>query len=313
MSGLKSAPKALLDLEATAQGKASLSVVEGGTFTIDLSLFVDGAPKDEQRTVPCLCFIVTYQDRDDQQRRIIYDLGMRRDITSYPQRIQYQLDHHYPLKVLPDVKQRLLDGGLSPDDIDQVILSHMHWDHTGTPSDFPNATISVGHGSLALLDGPPDERNAHNNFSKDLFHGLTTQEFPDPNHSSDWKAMGGRSILDVTGQGFIYVVDSPGHLAGHVSMLARLGERKWVLLIGDSCHDSRLLSGDRVIAQWQDVEGFACCVHGDKDAATQTLEAFRMWKKAAEECGIDLHVIFAHDLDWARAHSEAFLPGIYSF
>jgi hypothetical protein len=79
MSGLTSAPKALLDLEATAQGKASLSVVEGGTFTIDLSLFVDGAPKDEQRTVPCLCFIVTYQDRDDQQRRIIYDLGMRRD------------------------------------------------------------------------------------------------------------------------------------------------------------------------------------------------------------------------------------------
>ncbi|KAF5586533.1 3-hydroxyisobutyrate dehydrogenase [Fusarium pseudoanthophilum] len=304
MSDLTDALQALEALEATAQGKASLCVVQGGSFTIDLSLFVDGVSMEKRSTVPCLCFIITYQASEGIKKRILYDLGICRDISSYPPRIQEQLPHHYPLEVFPDVKQRLLEGGLSPKDIDQIILSHMHWDHTGTPSDFPDATIWVGCGSLALLGGPPDTRNAHNNFSADLFGGLETKEFPDP---SSWKVVGGLKVWDVTNQGFIYVVDSPGHLAGHISLLVRLGEKKWVLLIGDSCHDPRLLSGESAIAQWEDGDGVLCCVHGDREAAGQTLEAFRVWANAAVECGIDLDIIFAHDIEWAQHHPEAFL------
>ncbi|KLO89312.1 Uncharacterized protein LW93_1371 [Fusarium fujikuroi] len=304
MSDLAGALQALEVLESTAKGKASLSVVQGGTFTIDLSLFVDGVSRDKRSTVPCLCFIITYQAPSGKTKRILYDLGIRRDISSYPPRIQEQLPHHYPLEALPDVKQRLLEGGLSPKDIDQVILSHIHWDHTGTPSDFPDATFSVGYGSLALLDGPPDTRNAHNNFSKDLFNGLEIKEFPDP---SDWKVFGGLKAWDVTNQGFIYVVDSPGHLIGHISLLVRVGEKKWVLLIGDSCHDRRLLSGEQAIAQWEDGDGFLCCIHGDRGAAAQTLKAFRVWANAATECGIDLDIAFAHDIKWAQQHQETFL------
>jgi hypothetical protein len=56
--------------------------------------------------------------------------------------------------------------------------------------------------------------------------------------------------MDLFGYGSLYIVNAPGHLPGHLNLLCRTGDRNFVYLAGDSCHDPRLLTGELEIAEW---------------------------------------------------------------
>lgn len=311
MSGIIEVEEALLALESSARGHVNISALRGGTFTLPKRLFVSGAADDECSRVPSLSFLVAHQSPESGQRLILFDLGLRRDTSTYTPKIQSHLRNRLPMEALPDVRQSLLDGGLDPAAIDEVILSHVHWDHIGTPLDFPQAKFFVGAGSIGILEGGFGGHMSHSNFQHDLFDHLNVRQFPDPGgEDSAWHVAGGLSILGLTSDGSAYVVDSPGHLTGHIALLARSGTRRWVLLIGDACHDSRLLAGEMEIAEWSDADGRACCIHMDKQKATETLATFSRWRQASERCGINLQIIFAHDAEWAQSHPEAFFPGM---
>lgn len=43
---------------------------------------------------------------------------------------------------------------LTPEDIDHVVLSHMHWDHIGNTALFPNATFSIARREYEFWNGP---------------------------------------------------------------------------------------------------------------------------------------------------------------
>lgn len=300
---------ALLSLEEKAKGQVRVSALRGGTFTLPKRLFVSGATNDEFARVPSLSFLIT-EDRDTNGRhkRTLFDLGLRRDTSTYTPQIQNHLRNRLPLETTPDVLQSLVDGGLKASDIDEIILSHVHWDHIGTPTDFPQAKFLVGAGSLSLLETGLNGHMSHSNFQHDLFQGLEAFELSDP---GNWNLIGDLKMLNLSEGGCMYAVDSPGHLTGHIALLARTGHHKWVLLIGDACHDKRLLTGEQSIAEWTDVEGRTCCIHMDKKKATETLEIFTRWKKASEKSGIGLDIVFAHDVEWAESHPEAFLPGSF--
>lgn len=114
---------------------------------------------------------------------------------------------------------------------------------------------------------------------------------------------------DLMGDGAIYVVDAPGHLPGHINLLARVAARRWIYLVGDACHDRRLLTGEKDIAEWTDAEGNFCCVHTDKKEAEATLARIRDFQAAGVKSGMQVEVILAHGMDWAERNSRAFLPG----
>jgi len=61
---------------------------------------------------------------------------------------------------------------------------------------------------------------------------------------------------------------------------------------GDSCHDRRLLTGEKTIGEWNDADGQICCIHADREQAKKTIERIRTLEKKGVE------VIFAHDIDW---------------
>jgi glyoxylase-like metal-dependent hydrolase (beta-lactamase superfamily II) len=99
-------------------------------------------------------------------------------------------------------------------------------------------------------------------------------------------------VIDLFQDGSLYIVDAPGHLPGHINLLARTGPDQRVYLAGDACHDRRILRKEKSIGTWTDAEGYTCCIHADREKAEETIERIR----ELESLGIE--VIFAHDVEW---------------
>ena len=47
----------------------------------------------------------------------------------------------------------LAEVGVAPAEVEQIVLSHLHWDHFGVPERFPNARFVVQHDDVAYFSG----------------------------------------------------------------------------------------------------------------------------------------------------------------
>ena len=122
---------------------------------------------------------------------------------------------------------QLRKRGLDPGEVPIVVMTHLHLDHTSAISEFPQSTFVVSeaewqaaaHGSKPLLNG---YRRAHFDYAFDY----RTVDF-------DRAAVGsyasfGRTF-DLFGDGSIRLAFTPGHSAGHMSVIAHLAERDFVI------------------------------------------------------------------------------------
>lgn len=168
----------------------------------------------------------------------------------------------------------------------------------------------VGHGAFALLNGTSTAlRGGHSFFEHDLLPDGRTVELSDPDSPSTqasstskpgpidfnqtWKPHGHLpQTLDLFTDGSLLIANAPGHLPGHINILARTGNGHFVYLGGDACHDRRLLTGEKSIGEWHDAEGHICCIHANKALAEVTIERIR----GLEQQGVE--IIFAHDVEW---------------
>lgn len=159
-----------------------------------------------------------------------------------------------------------------------------------------------------LEKGLPPELGSHQHFSSDLFSSAQqrAREFPNPEKGGKvWRPLGPFShTIDLLGDGSIYVVDTPGHLPGHLNLLCRSGPEKWVCLCGDAFHDPRLLSGEKEIGTWQVEGGRTCCIHVDREKAEGSIERLRILSGMG-----DVELIAAHDDIWAKENEVRFFPG----
>lgn len=296
--------------------------LQSGHLTLPEKFFVTPlSDPDARRTVPSLSFLIQHENESNDGKpttRIMFDLGIRRDVNLYQPAIRQHISTRTPLSTSPDVVQSLLSGGLRPEDIDHVILSHVHWDHIGSPSEFPKAKFVVGNGSCSLLCGAQKHIGKHNHFEADLLPSGRTIELAEPTKVSSSTARKGSvsferpwkevsifpEAIDIFDDGSVYIISAPGHLSGHLNLLCRVSVQpeKYIYLAGDSCHDRRLLTGEKQIAQWEEPEnpGPMCCIHVDKEEAVKTLGRIAQIESGAVEGFEDVEVIFAHDDIWAK-------------
>jgi glyoxylase-like metal-dependent hydrolase (beta-lactamase superfamily II) len=195
--------------------------------------------------------------------------------------------------------------------------SQVHWDHIGEPRDFPTSTFVVGYGALDLLNGTSKSlRGGHSFFEPDLLPEGRTLELSDPSNNCNkqatirkspgdirfdgsWEASGTLpQTLDVFNDGSLLIVNAPGHLPGHINLLARCKDDHRVYMAGDACHDRRLLTGEKSIGEWDDTYGHTCCIHSDRKEAEKTIERIRELEKEGVE------IIFAHDVEWENDPSN---------
>lgn len=314
-----------------ATNHVTVSALHGGSLTLPEYLFVQPSSVGKRLNVPSLSFLIQHRDSSSGVlTRIVFDLGLRLDLTRYPAVLQQHLTTREPFSTFPDVKESLRRGGLSPLDIDVVMLSHVHWDHVGTPWDFTESCFVVGPGSLELLEKGSDTSTTggHSHFESDLLPiNRTVELLPTYASSMDKEPKTGMPpllqdlqdcrwislyhlphVIDVFSDQSLYIVDAPGHLQGHINLLAKTGPGKWVYLGGDACHDRRLLSGEREIAQWMGPGRQLCCIHVDRDQTAATLEKIRLLGELEDEY---VEIILAHDAKWATdsGNQSRFWPG----
>ena len=102
--------------------------------------------------------------------------------------------------------------GVKPSEIKYVAVSHSHPDHIGNVEMFPQSMLLVQKAEYDVPAGTPPRFKPE--------HPVTTLE-------------GDR---DVFGDGSVTIVSTPGHTAGHQSLLVKLPRTGALLLTGDAVH-----------------------------------------------------------------------------
>jgi glyoxylase-like metal-dependent hydrolase (beta-lactamase superfamily II) len=135
------------------------------------------------------------------------------------------------LEMTPEqaVPGQMRERGFDPDDVRTVVLTHLHADHASGISQFPNATfvLSEAEWSAAAAGGP---RQGYFRHHFDHAFDYRLLDFDSP--GADSFASFGRAF-DLFGDGSLMLVYTPGHSAGHLSVVARLAGRE-LLLAGDA-------------------------------------------------------------------------------
>ena len=139
-----------------------------------------------------------------------------------------------------DVPSQLRARDIQPAQVPVVVMTHLHYDHASGISEFPQSTfvVSDAEWEAATTDRRPGLRGyrpAHYDYAFDY----RTVDFTRGGISS--YATFGRTF-DLFGDGSIRLAYTPGHSAGHVSVIARLSQHDFVIG-GDAVYTYRQLEG----------------------------------------------------------------------
>jgi N-acyl homoserine lactone hydrolase len=155
--------------------------------------------------------------------------------------------------------------GIQPDSIRHIIQTHMHIDHTGALGHFPSASVIVHERELAAARAAESP----------LASGYVRADYDRPEIT--WQTFDGD--LDVFGDGTIRLLETPGHAAGHVSVLLELDDTGPVLLTADAADNRR---------QW-DGRDHPRALHSREQAA-HSLERLRALAEQLQPL-----IVFGHD------------------
>lgn len=268
-----------------SQSYVQVSVLEGGYIHVPESYAVEGGSPTKPNVLPSMAFLLHHVQNG---KRIVFDLGIRKDWENYPPSVVQMIKQVLHVQVPLDVTESLRRGGMEPHEVDTIILSHVHFDHVGDPAFFPSAQFVVGGESKQLFEANDTEPLPP---ARDLLPESRTSFLP----IDDWKPIGPfPRAFDFLGDGSVYLVDAPGHLPGHMNVLARTSaDGSWIFLAGDSAHDVRLITGEKEIGIIDDPAGRMTCMHKDIVKAKEHIERIKQIKALPK-----VHVLLAHDVGW---------------
>jgi N-acyl homoserine lactone hydrolase len=181
----------------------------GGHEEADTSMFLLGTDIGVPRRIPFQFFLVEHE-----RGRLLFDTGANpravEDPAGYPPSVRFG-----SVVTAADLAPaRLAELGLSPSDVELVANSHLHYDHCGGNRLFAHATFLAQTAELRGAHWP--EPFARENYERSDF------DLP-----VAWRELDG--AYDVFGDGMVTLLPTPGHTAGHQSLVLRWPQRTVVL------------------------------------------------------------------------------------
>jgi N-acyl homoserine lactone hydrolase len=191
-----------------------------------------GTPRARYWSVPCPAFLVHHPAAG----AVLVDTGLHPSVAAKPAanlgRLVTSLGRPR-LRPGEDVPAQLRARGLEPRDVEVVVMTHLHFDHTSGMSEFPGSTFVVSAGEWAAATSDPRPifrgyRPAHYDYVFDY----RTVAYEGPRIDS-YSSFG--LTFDLFGDGSIRLASTPGHTPGHQSVICRLRDRDFVIA-GDAIY-----------------------------------------------------------------------------
>ncbi|KAF2730216.1 Metallo-hydrolase/oxidoreductase [Polyplosphaeria fusca] len=277
-----------------------LALLDGGSFVGELSKLHAGVANGKFRMYDWAFYI------SHRGRHILWDLGLEEDRSCYtPWVNKFMLDEANHVGPRKSIVHQLAERGVGADQIDTVLFSHAHWDHSRPIRDeFPNAIAYFGPGTKDKCT-PGHMADASVQWDGRFF---------DPEHATErWAELTGpwvpfgpfEKAMDYFGDGSFWVLQGPGHMAGNMCAAARMAGGEWILLGSDCCHSRELLDGTYEISEFC-VPGLGkMSLHADISAAKDTISRIRILEK-----DYGFHVALAHDTSWMKAGTDPVLMSL---
>jgi glyoxylase-like metal-dependent hydrolase (beta-lactamase superfamily II) len=138
--------------------------------------------------------------------------------STLPSLIVYHIDK--------TISSQLAEVGLSPNDVNYVLVSHTHGDHIGNVGLFPNATVIMQKAEYDWINSPPPS-DPNLSTLVTLARTLLGQPRRLELISGD---------VDLFGDGSVTLLSTPGHTPGSQSLMVHLKNTGYVILSGDVAH-----------------------------------------------------------------------------
>lgn len=179
----------------------------------------------------------------------------------------------FTVELSPDdlIERRLAAAGIEAGQVTHVVNSHLHFDHCGRNGPFAHATTLV----------QAAEWEAAHRTGRTSYVGVPLEEVE-----------AGRIELiegahDVFGDGTVVCMPTPGHTAGHQSLLVRAGPAAGAdaaMLVGDACYLAHMLA-----------DGILPPFAHDADQQRRT------YGELGRHAAAGTRLLFSHDVDhWDR-------------
>jgi N-acyl homoserine lactone hydrolase len=218
-----------------------------------------GVPEAEWLAVPIGSFLVEHPSAG----AFLIDAGLHSSVADDPRESfgRWGTFLFKELKMRPEdaLPAQLRERGLAAEDIELVVATHLHMDHTSGLPDLPNASLlvselewEVAHDPLAWLEG----------YARRHFDGRRALLL-------DFERDGSRfgpfeRTVDLFGDGSVRLVHTPGHTAGHLSVILRLDDGE-AFVAGDAVYTMRTLETGHPPWHVEDREGFASSLRAIQD------------------------------------------------
>ena len=145
-------------------------------------------------------------------------IGDPKGWSTLPSLIVYHLDK--------TISSQLAAIGLTPADVNYVLLSHSHGDHIGNVGLFPDATVIMQQAEYEWINAAPP--------SDPKLNTLVTLARKLLGHPKRLELITGD--VDLFRDGSVTLISTPGHTPGSQSLMVHLKNTGYVILSGDVAH-----------------------------------------------------------------------------
>jgi glyoxylase-like metal-dependent hydrolase (beta-lactamase superfamily II) len=192
-----------------------MHLLSGGRLRLPKALYFPDAERSETIEAPVPCVLLRHS-----QGNVLFDTGCHPAAAENPEARWGGLARIMAPIMQPgdNVLTALVAIGVTPDDIDVVICSHLHPDHCGCNAFFKRATFVIHEKEVAAARAPAAEKS-----------GYLAQEWDLP---MKFDAISGER--DLFGDNRIVLVPLPGHTPGTTGALVALEHSGAFFLASDT-------------------------------------------------------------------------------